>query len=294
VRLFGRYVLGNYHDLSKARGLFFMETIQQILFSPEVMPEEQLIEEEKSGHYTGERLEAQRPAIYQAIVLMLAVGLGRLEVSKRCGVSHHTVEAVRIREGDAIAIDKKRLAGRMRDVVAMGIDAITDDFLDDWKRWEMSTKDKAIIVGILNQHSQLLDGEATAIVGKADGGARSVDAVAEYINSLRMAGETGHAGGEAKQKGAAGPGGAGVQGVLIGSDLPGGVDGALGGLNMSEVESIGRGRDWLAWLGRFEALLAGRVVLALPEPVGLPGANLGGSMDRESTDINGGISDGGE
>ena len=51
-----------------------------------------------------------------------------------------------------------------------------------------------------------------------------------------------------------GGGSAGVQGVLLGSDLPGGIDGALGGLNMSVIGSVGRACDWLAWLGLFREL----------------------------------------
>jgi len=83
-----------------------------------------LKKQERTGHYTGERLEANRSAVYQAITLMLIAGIARLEIARRCGVGHHTVEVVQFRDTDSIAIVKKGLARRMHGTVVSAVDAV--------------------------------------------------------------------------------------------------------------------------------------------------------------------------
>ena len=65
----------------------------------------------------------------------------------------------------------------------------------------------------------------------------TVDAVWKYFEVLKQALRTGRDGGEAKQKG--------ENGELVGAGGP---------------DPVTQGQDWLAWLGRFEALLAGQVL----------------------------------
>jgi DNA-binding NarL/FixJ family response regulator len=49
--------------------------------------------------FTGERLKANRPDVYQGIVSMLGQGVGVREISRRLRVHHRTVQAVSMREG---------------------------------------------------------------------------------------------------------------------------------------------------------------------------------------------------
>ncbi|MCH8862714.1 MAG: hypothetical protein IID51_09410 [Proteobacteria bacterium] len=95
----------------------------------------------------------------------------------------------------------------------------------------------------------------------------AADAGWKYFEGLKQAKKTGHSGGKAKQKGVEGENG----------------QGAGGGE-----------RPWLAELARIREIISGRMVLHLPEPNGPPGANLGATTDWQSTDFNGGMSDGGE
>lgn len=111
-----------------------------------------------SGRYTGELIEKDRAKI-DAILQLLAVGVGIRRIAASQHVSTRTVSLLRDRYSEKIATHKKGLARRFGLFAELGIDRAIEE-VDEMDR------DKLMIsVGIATEKMQLLDGEATAIIG---------------------------------------------------------------------------------------------------------------------------------
>lgn len=137
----------------------------------------------RSPEFTGARLFAQRPNTYKAIIALSAEGIGVLRIARLLGVSPNTVLAVRAREGGALDIEKRRLAGLTREAARMTVEAILDLLGDPAKVALMSLKDRAITFGILAEKAELLSGGATArLETVADA---TTEDVAGYLRWLR-------------------------------------------------------------------------------------------------------------
>lgn len=131
------------------------------LIASSEMPASFFSETESNGVFTGERLLAQRPEKYAAIISLTAEGLGAILIGSILHVSPNTVLAVRRREAEAIDIDRQRLAVAAMGVARMCIEAIEERLADDALRAQIPVRDLGILVGIMADKSELLSGRAT-------------------------------------------------------------------------------------------------------------------------------------
>jgi hypothetical protein len=115
-------------------------------------------ERSASGRYTGELIEKDRAKV-DAILQLLAVGVGIRRIAESQHVSTRTVALLRDRYASKIATHKKGLARRFGLFAELGIDRAIEEV-------DQMDRDKLMIsVGIAVEKMQLLDGEATAIIG---------------------------------------------------------------------------------------------------------------------------------
>jgi hypothetical protein len=117
---------------------------------------------EKVKEYSGDRLYRLYPAKYHAVARMIADCLGTRLIADACGVSHHTVEAVRIREGIPIEVEKTRMLNTVKSVTRVCSERMLE------LAPTMNAKEAAIAFGIAAEKMQLLSGEATMILGKEE------------------------------------------------------------------------------------------------------------------------------
>lgn len=145
--------------------------------------------EESAGTFTGERFFVRDPERYRDCIALLAEGLGLIRIGKLLHISPNTVRAVRDREPAGIDIVKQQISKRLHHAVHQCMDAVLDDLDDDERRNKMSTRDKAVTVGILVDKAQLLSGGATSRVEfvAQDPGHQDFN---DYIDSLRNVGDT--------------------------------------------------------------------------------------------------------
>lgn len=130
---------------------------------PTLWPEAETITDRYGcGSYTGDRLAAQDPGRYRAIVDALANGMGIRQIARAYKVSHNTVAAVRAREGATIDTLKTSIAGRALLVAEMAVERLGDE-IGDIKREAL-----AVVAGILVDKAQLLTGQATSIIGRPE------------------------------------------------------------------------------------------------------------------------------
>ena len=115
--------------------------------------------------FTGARLFEKRPETYSAIVRLLAEGLGMIRIGRLLSVSPNTVRAVRDRERASVDIEKEGVARLCLHGAEMCVEGILEDLDDPKRRKKTSTKDKAIVAGILTEKHQLLSGGLTSRVG---------------------------------------------------------------------------------------------------------------------------------
>lgn len=109
-------------------------------------------------HWTGERVRERRPETYRAIIGLLGCNLPVVEIARQLGVSEHTVRVVRNIEAVAVADRKREYGQRLRRWGAIA-------FAHAMSRLhESSSRDAAVVGGILDDHAGRLMGEATAIV----------------------------------------------------------------------------------------------------------------------------------
>ena len=163
------------------------------------IPQEFLAAAEHQGEFTGERLFEQKPEVYRAIVYCLAEGFGVIRIGKLLKVSPNTVMAVRDREGQAVDIEKERLSKLYRKGARLAGERIVEDLLDDEISRKIPANQKAVIVGILTEKSELLSGGATSRVAHAPTTPVNEDFDA-YLASLKPVGEMEKSGETNKQK----------------------------------------------------------------------------------------------
>lgn len=126
---------------------------------------------EATGEYTGERLKAQRPEVYQTVLLLLGQGHGAQYIQDKTGVSKNTVKAVRRAEGETIDLVKNRIAERNFDLAELSFEAaslvMSEILASPARRSVLTVKDVqalAITGGIAVTNGQLLTGKPTANV----------------------------------------------------------------------------------------------------------------------------------
>ncbi|MHC4616781.1 MAG: hypothetical protein ACYTEQ_03410 [Planctomycetota bacterium] len=148
------------------------------------MPDALFADQEKRGEFTGERLAARDPERYQAVMSLLAEGVGVKTIGRILSISPNTVLAVRDREPSAIDTLKNKIANDARSVSHLCVESIRDILTDESRAKKVSAKDHAIIFGILTEKSELLRGAATGRVEltSADPGQNEL---VEYLEGLR-------------------------------------------------------------------------------------------------------------
>lgn len=196
-----------------------------------------LEEQERSGEFTGERLRRCRPEVYRAILEGFAGGASMRRLASLYHVSSNTVSAVVQSEAVAIEALKKRIGRKATAVYALAFDRLEEDLHNDYVMGKTSAKDKAVIVGILGDRSQIEQGLPTAVVehrrvDAADVNDAFLDAI--EVQAVEQSRKTGFGRGEPGQKGL--PGGAGSGGRGAGS-VPG--EGEFEGEPEQAEEAVG-------------------------------------------------------
>lgn len=146
--------------LARDAELVALNSAQPSLFAE--LPDAAAIQENRK-EYTAQQLLKRRPEVYRAIAHGLGEGLGVRQLARALGVSHHTVMAVRRNEPHLVATLKKGSAQLMRDVAALAVERLRDE-IDDVKLEALP-----VVVGVLTEKAQLLDGEATQRVETVQG-----------------------------------------------------------------------------------------------------------------------------
>ena len=190
-------------DNDKAHSLLNPREEQLPLISSADMDDElfqELEGREQAGEFTGARLFAKDPARYEAIVSLLAEGLGVKLIGKILKVSPNTVMAVRDREPEAVDTLKERVADGARSVMRLCVEGIRECLLDEVRAKKIGPRDLAIIFGIMTEKSELLTGGATARLetGPAEPGHQEFN---EWLESLpRVDGQSTRLDGRAREQ----------------------------------------------------------------------------------------------
>jgi len=149
-------------------------------------------EEEGRGVFTGERLFARDPERYRTVVALLAEGLGVRAIARLLKLSTHTVQAIREREPAAIATLKQQLVSVARSTAQLCLEGLRDLLADasddtgpDSDRKAISAKDRAIILGILVDKSEMLATGLTSRVGIVAADAPH-DAYNRWLDSIEV------------------------------------------------------------------------------------------------------------
>lgn len=152
---------------------------------------------EATGDYTGERLKAQRPEVYQTVLMLLGQGHGAQFIQDKTGVSKNTVKAVRKAEGQTIDLLKQRIAENNFEFAEQADEAasliLSEIMTSRARRSVLTVKDVQalkVAAGIAVTNGQLLTGKPTANVSVDLFAAPSADLnaqLAAHIASLKDA-----------------------------------------------------------------------------------------------------------
>lgn len=145
------------------RSLMSQESSVQLdLFAPaEILISLTTVADNRHGEHTAAQLFFENPDKYRLIVSLLAEGHGILRVAKLTKSSNSTVSEVRDREVVVIEKERMQIVNDGRRAAKLCIEGILEDMHDDVRRHKVSTRDKAIIAGVLIDKSELLSGGVT-------------------------------------------------------------------------------------------------------------------------------------
>jgi hypothetical protein len=111
------------------------------------------------GAYTGARLQAKHPRLYQSIIRMLGDKMGVRQIARLLGVHTKTVAAVRDHSAHPIATVKKHLSAQLFGVAGMALE-MAQERLENLDGKE-NLRDLMVGAGIAVDKALLLAGEAT-------------------------------------------------------------------------------------------------------------------------------------
>lgn len=138
---------------------------QEELFNAEELPVGRellsLDEDERRGNFSGKIISRNREK-YGRIVAALAEGLGIRQISRAFGVSPHTVQGIREREGDSIATVKEELGRRFTRISRVAAERIEEE-LD--RNPNIPLRELSVCLGIIEDKRALVSGAPTAITG---------------------------------------------------------------------------------------------------------------------------------
>ena len=101
------------------------------------------------GRYTAAEFLRREPYKAEILTKLLGKGLGQLECARLLRCSVHTVRAVLLELPENIAMERERQRKRLRAGAALMLDGILEDLSDPEKMAAIPTRDKAVILGIL-------------------------------------------------------------------------------------------------------------------------------------------------
>lgn len=177
------------------------EQSQPQLFSSAEMEDRIFEESERKGEFTAERLFKKNLTVYRAIVTLLGEGRGQIWIGALFSISPNTVRAVAKREGLAVAAEKERLAEKAFGAAHLAIESVAEDLANPETRSKISTKDKALVGGILVDKGLLLAGEATVRVDIGRPVAPEHEDFNAYLEKLKSAAAMGGEAEKLAQKG---------------------------------------------------------------------------------------------
>lgn len=137
-----------------------------------------LDDDERRGKFTGEIVAKNRER-YASIVRCLAEGIGIRATARAFGCSTHTVQAIRDREGLAIATEKKELSTTLGHFARMASERLVDE-LD-----RIPIAQLPVAMGIAIDKKAALDGEASAIVEHRSRREPDPEDIRAYLEGLR-------------------------------------------------------------------------------------------------------------
>jgi hypothetical protein len=117
-------------------------------------------------NYSAERLKKHHPVIYGVAVALLKEGASIRFIKRVLGIHHYTIEAIQEAEQIQIGDAKERLGRKCMAQAGLCFDTAVE-VIEDKDPRELAVKDARDLVvmgGILNQHGQLLQGNATSRV----------------------------------------------------------------------------------------------------------------------------------
>jgi len=135
--------------------------------------------------WTGERIRAEAPRLYEAVLKLAARGVSQEETAEILGLSINTVRHITIAEAASVDGYKDRLDGKLRRVTMLTLDAMAEKLDDPAQRKEIFFKDLAIGVGIAIEKRELVSGGATQRVEVVE--VPSAEAINDWIRSLPAA-----------------------------------------------------------------------------------------------------------
>lgn len=204
------------------------------------------------GRYTAAEFLRRFPDKAANLCRLLGKGVGQLECARLVGCSVHTVRAVLGALPENIAIERERHRRNLRTGAALVLDALLDDLSDPDRLAAIPARDKAVILGILEDKAA---GPAPAAVTVNINAPGHRD-LSSYLDRLQAvggdstgtgAGEMGFRAGAGAAKGAAlGAGGedaeevgAGDQGSEVEKRKEGGTDYVSAGQDSESIEREG-------------------------------------------------------
>ena len=169
------------------------------------------------GRYTAAEFLRREPYKAEILVKLLGKGLGQLECARLLRCSVHTVRAVLLELPENIAIERERQRKRLRAGAALVLDGILEDLSDPEKMAAIPTRDKAVILGILEDKAA---GPAPASVNihVHSPGHRDLDG---YLQRLQTVGPDSTGGGSAEMGFGPGTGGAKGAGLVEDAEVSG-------------------------------------------------------------------------
>lgn len=137
--------------------------------------------------YHAERVRQHRPGDYAEAVRRLAEGKdSKRQICQDLKMTDRTLRAIERANPQAITTRRAKIADGALGVAALAVEYIEEDLLDPATRKKISTRDKAIVTGVLIDQAQKLTGQPTAIVGKLEAKPEH-GALADYLQRMKTA-----------------------------------------------------------------------------------------------------------
>lgn len=151
--------------------------------------------------WTADQIKTRRPETYRDVLDMLAGGMPVIRIAKCLHLSPESVRAIRAAGCVSLGQHKQRLGVQQLFGCELAVESVIEDLSNEHTRATISTKDKAVIAGILGQRGQeLVNGGVSVSVNV--GVQLSPDDYRKLLESGAMGSGGGFAGQKAPASGA--------------------------------------------------------------------------------------------